>query len=131
LRSEKIVARASAQTESLIQSSKLVTYLGETAPLSIETIASGLAVVQSALSALGLDGAVRLNSDGTTYKTDNGNPIIDTRLPRGVDVMQLGAALDGTAGIVGHGLLLTEADIILIENNDGRVSRRARITRVG
>jgi ribose 5-phosphate isomerase len=40
----------------------------------------GLTAVRGALRVLGLDGAIRLNADGTTYETDNGNPIIDSPL---------------------------------------------------
>jgi ribose 5-phosphate isomerase len=47
-------------------------------------------------------------------------------LPTGVDLTQLAAALDGTPGVVGHGLFLTEADVLLVEDLHGRVSRRSR-----
>jgi ribose 5-phosphate isomerase A len=126
---EKIVAQASARRVYLIQSRKRVRHLGETVALPIEAMSFGLTAVRGALRVLGLDGAIRLNADGTTYETDNGNPIIDSPLPRGVDVTQLGAALDGIAGIVGHGLFLSEADVVLVEDNGGRVSRHARVTR--
>ena len=69
---------------------------------------------------------MRLNADGTPYKTDNGNPVIDAPLPAGLDVERLGASLDSLAGVVGHGLFLAEADAILIEDEAGRVSRRTR-----
>jgi ribose 5-phosphate isomerase A len=126
---EKIVAQASARRVYLIQSRKRVGHLGETVALPIEAMSFGLTAVRGALRVLGLDGAIRLNADGTTYETDKGNPIIDSPLPRGVDVTQLGAALDGIAGIVGHGLFLSEADVVLVEDNGGRVSRHARVTR--
>ena len=48
------------------------------------------------------------------------------RFPAGLDVEQLGASLDRLAGVVGHGLFLTEADAVLIEDEEGRVSRRTR-----
>lgn len=126
---EKIVAQAAARRVYLIQSRKLVAHLGETTPLPIAATRFGLAALRSALRGLGLDGPIRLNSDETTYETDNGNPIIDVPLPPGMDVARLGAALDELVGIVGHGLFLTEADVILIEDNEGCVSRRARVTR--
>jgi ribose 5-phosphate isomerase len=69
---------------------------------------------------------VRLKADGAPYKTDNGNPVIDAPLPAGLDVMQVGASLDGLAGVVGHGLFLSEADVVLIEDAAGKVSRRSR-----
>jgi len=123
---EKIVAHASARRMYLIQSNKLSSRLGEKAPLPIEVLASDLAAVQQTLRTIGLTGPIRLKADGTPYKTDNGNPVIDAPLPVGLDVGQLDASLDRLAGVVGHGLFLTEADDVLIEDEDGRVSRRTR-----
>lgn len=123
---EKIVAHAATRRVYLIQSSKLVRRLGETVPLPIEVLAFGMAAVRRELRALGLDGPLRSKADGTPYQTDNGNPVIDAALPDTVDVGRLGAALDGMPGIVGHGLFLSEADVVLIEDDAGRVSRRTR-----
>jgi ribose 5-phosphate isomerase A len=122
---EKIVAHASARHVYLIQADKLSSRLGEKAPLPVEVLASDLAASQ-ALRTIGLEGPGRLNADGTPYTTDNGNPVIDAPLPAGLDVEQLGARLDRLAGVVGHGLFLTEADAVLIEDEEGRVSRRTR-----
>jgi ribose 5-phosphate isomerase A len=123
---EKIVAHASARRVYLIQSDKLSARLGEKAPLPVEIRASDLAGVRQELRKLGLDGPVRLKDDGTPYKTDNGNPVIDAPLAGDLDVVRLGAGLDALAGVVGHGLFLTEADDVLIEDAEGRVSRRSR-----
>jgi ribose 5-phosphate isomerase A len=123
---EKIVAHASARRVYLIQSDKLSSRLGEKAPLPIEPRASDLESVRQGLRAIGLEGPVRLKADGTPYKTDNGNPVIDAPLPAGLDVVRLGASLDSLAGVVGHGLFLTEANDVLIEDAEGKVSRRSR-----
>jgi ribose 5-phosphate isomerase A len=123
---EKIVAHASARRVYLIQANKLSSRLGEKAPLPIEVPASDLATVRQALRAIGLEGPVRLNADGTPYRTDSGNPVIDAPLAAGIDVQQLGASLDGLPGVVGHGLFLAEADAVLIEDEAGRVSRQTR-----
>ena len=123
---EKIVAHASARHVYLIQANKLSSRLGEKAPLPIEVLASDLAAVRQALRAIGLEGPIRLKADGTPYKTDNGNPVIDAPLPAALDVEQLAASLDGLAGVVGHGLFLTEADAVLVEDEEGHVSRQTR-----
>jgi ribose 5-phosphate isomerase A len=123
---EKIVAHASARRVYLIQSDKLSARLGEKAPLPIEAKASELASVRQGLRTIGLEGPVRLKADGTPYQTDNGNPVIDAPLPAGLDIVQLGASLDRLAEVVGHGLFLTEANAVLIEDADGKVSRRTR-----
>ena len=119
---EKIVARAAARRVYLVQSVKLVERLGEAAPLPIEVLRFGLAATRRALRELGLDGPLR----GAGYETDDGNPVVDAPLPAGVDLAQLATALDETPGVLGHGLFLTEADVLLIEDPQGRVSRRCR-----
>jgi ribose 5-phosphate isomerase A len=123
---EKIVARASRRRLYLIQSNKLVSRLGETAPLPIEVAAAAPDAVRQELLAIGLKGPFRSNADGTRYATDNGNPVIDAALPAELDLDALGARLDRLAGVVGHGLFLSEADAVLIEDDAGAVSRRAR-----
>ncbi len=123
---EKIVAHAAARRVYLIQSNKLSSRLGEKAPLPVEVLASELAAVRQTLRTIGLEGPVRLNADGTPYRTDNGNPVIDALLPSDLDVVQLGARLDKLPGVVGHGLFLTEANDVLIEDVDGKISRRTR-----
>jgi len=125
---EKIVAHASARCVYLIQSNKLVRRLGEAAPLPIEPMAFAIAAIRHELNSLGLAGPLRSKTDGTPYETDNGNPVIDAALPENADLARLGATLDGMPGVIGHGLFLTEADLVLIEDDRGRVSRRTRPT---
>jgi ribose 5-phosphate isomerase A len=119
---EKIAARAAARRVYLVQSAKRVERLGEGAPLPIEVLRFGLAATRRALRALGLDGPLR----GDGYLTDDGNPVIDAPLPAGLELEPLTAALDQTPGVVGHGLFLSEADLVLIEDAAGRVSRAVR-----
>ncbi len=119
---EKIAARAAARRVYLVQSAKRVEHLGEAAPLPIEVLRFGLAATRRALRELGLDGPLR----GGGYETDDGNPVVDALLPASVDLAQLATELDRTPGVVGHGLFLTEADVVLIEDRHGRVSRRTR-----
>jgi ribose 5-phosphate isomerase A len=117
---ERIAARAAARRVYLVQSAKLVARLGETAPLPIELMRFGLAATRRALRSLGIDGTLR----GGEYVTDDGNPVLDAPLPARLDLTQLAAALDQTPGVVGHGLFLTEADLVLVEDPQGVVSRR-------
>jgi ribose 5-phosphate isomerase A len=116
---EKIVAHAAARRVYLVQSAKLVERLGATAPLPIELFGFGLAATRLALRTLGLDGPLRAAT------TDDGNPIVDVTLPDR-DPGALAAALDRIPGVVGHGLFLDEADLVLVEDERGQVSRRVR-----
>ncbi len=125
---EKIVAHASSRRVYLAQESKMVVRLGESAPLPIEVMRFGLSATRRALGEMGLVGTVRLRQ-GTNeeYETDNGNPVIDAALEAGAEVERLGAALDGTPGVVGHGLFLREADVVLVEDGSGCVVRMDRV----
>jgi ribose 5-phosphate isomerase A len=118
---EKIAAHAAARRVYLVQAAKQVARLGERAPLPVEVLPFGLAATRRALRALGLDGPVRAE-----YRTDDGNPVIDAALPAGLALTPLAAALDRTPGVVGHGLFLSEADVVLVEDVAGRVSRAVR-----
>jgi len=120
---ERLVARAAARKVYLVQAAKVVGRLGSSVPLPIEVLRSGLAGTRRALYDLGLEGPVR----GGDYETDAGNPVVDVRLPAGVDLERLAMALDRMPGVVGHGLFLTEADVVLVEDTEGRVSRRSRV----
>jgi ribose 5-phosphate isomerase A len=115
---EKIVARAAARRVYLVQSTKLVEHLGQTAPVPIEVLAFGLAATLRALRDLGLSPSRRAGD------TDDGNPIVDAPLVG--DPAAVAAALDATPGVVGHGLFLDEADAVLVEDAGGAVSRRVR-----
>jgi ribose 5-phosphate isomerase A len=123
---EKIVAQASAHRVYLVQASKRVQRLGEHAPLPIEVLRFGLASTRRALARLGLDGPLRLADGGSEYETDNGNPVIDAPIPAGSEIEQLAAALDALSGVVGHGLFLDEADVVLSEDEEGQVTSQVR-----
>ena len=123
---EKIVAHASAHRVYLVQTAKLVAHLGVKFPLPIEVMEFGLASLRRQLRALGLDGPLRRAAGGALYETDNGNRIIDAPLSADADLAALATSLDGLPGVIGHGLFMTEADILLIEDETGSLSQRSR-----
>jgi ribose 5-phosphate isomerase A len=123
---EKIVAHSAARRVYLVQTTKLAKRLGEGAPLPVEVMRFGLASTRRALRDLGLDGPLRQKEGGGDYQTDNGNPVIDAGIPAGVDPSPLAVSLDGIPGVIGHGLFLTEADLVLVEDEHGFVSRKVR-----
>jgi ribose 5-phosphate isomerase A len=123
---EKMVARASAHRVYLIDEAKVVGRLGEKAPLPIEVMEFGFASVRAALEREGLKGPRRTREDGSVYRTDNGCAVIDAPLAPGADAGRIDALLGATPGVVGHGLFLIEADVVLIEDQAGAVRRLAR-----
>ncbi len=122
---EKMVARAAARRVYLIDESKRVRRLGVKAPLPIEVMEFGLASVRAALAEAGLAGEVRRAGDGA-YRTDNGCLVIDAPMPRDMEPEAVDALLNDTPGVVGHGLFLTDADVVLVEDSSGAVSRMER-----
>jgi ribose 5-phosphate isomerase A len=123
---EKIVAHAAARRVYLVQTAKLTKRLGDKAPLPVEVLRFGLASTRLALRQLGLEGPLRRGDAGGEYQTDNGNPVVDASLPADLDPSELAIALDAIPGVVGHGLFLTEADLVLAEDDEGYISRAVR-----
>lgn len=123
---EKIAAHAARRRVYLIQADKLVQRLGERAPLPIEVAEDKLDAVCDALRRLDLTAQERRSPDGSAYRTDGGNVVLDARLGPAVDHAALSRGLDEMSGVIGHGLFLTEAHEVLIEDATGTVSRKVR-----
>jgi len=127
---EKIVADAADLRLYLMDESKLVAHLGQHFPLPVEVLEFGLASTSAALKRLGLEPKLRLAPDSDEpYLTDEGNLVLDCaygQTSRG-NLLDLSRAIDGVSGVVGHGLFVTQADVVLIESADGqRLDRRER-----
>ena len=70
-------------------------------------------LVQSRLRPLGLEG-VPFEKDGKLFLSDNGNAILDSLLGPIADPPALEAALRAIPGVVGTGLFLGMADLVLV-----------------
>lgn len=121
---EKIVAAASERMVVIADHSKLVDKLGKF-PLPIEVVPFGLAASRSLIRVLaaevGCEGDVTLRpkSDGTPFKTDGGNLILDCSFGAIDDPDRLADALSLVPGVVDHGLFLGLADMVIIAGPDG------------
>lgn len=128
---EKIVAAAvkpvpgSVRRLYLIDDSKLVKRLGEKMPLPIEVLPFSLASVTRRLRDLGLSGPIR-QKDGKPYMTDNANLVIDAAMPGSRTPEDFAAALDAMEGVIDHGLFLTEADAVMVEDASGAIRTMTR-----
>jgi ribose 5-phosphate isomerase A len=122
---QRLVARAAARRIYLASDAKLVTRLGQQATLPICVLAFGLAFVREELRNLGLSGVVRRTMSNEKYVTDDGNLVIDVSMPDR-DPETVAAEIDSVPGVVDHGLFLSEADELLIENKQGAVRRLVR-----
>ncbi len=121
---EKIVAAASDKLLIAIDESKQVAQLGTRSPLPVEVLPLGWNTNLPLFEQLGAQPKRRTNADGTLYVTDNGNFIVDCTFPNGIaDPYAVARQLDAQAGVMGHGLFLDMATIVVVGTPDGVVER--------
>lgn len=119
---EKIVASAARRFVVIADATKQVAHLGEHTPLPIEVIPFAAPVVQARLAALGLPGTVRQQGN-QPYLTDNGNQILDCRLPSTIaDLATLDAQLHAIPGLVATGFFIGIAQSALVAGPNGIIA---------
>jgi ribose 5-phosphate isomerase A len=111
---EKIVAQASRREIIVVDESKLSPALGTHWPVPVEVIPFGWCVQSAYLESLGARPTLRLREDGTPFKTDQGNLILDCHFGPISDPVHLAARLNERAGIVEHGLFLGLATDVIV-----------------
>lgn len=116
---EKVVAAASRRLVILVGKKKSVRTLGERGRLPVEVLPFALPLCQARISELGLT-PVPCAMAGQLYITDNGNNILDCQTGPIADPAALEAQLRAVPGVVGTGLFLGMADVVLVgdENDD-------------
>ncbi len=118
---EKIVAASSRRLIILVGDEKLVPRLGTRGKLPVEVTPFALPLCQRRLSELGCRPVPYLKGDGL-FVTDNGNHILDCQIGPITDAMRLESDIRGIPGVVGTGLFLAMADMILVgDRNDFRM----------
>jgi ribose 5-phosphate isomerase A len=110
---EKIVAAASSRLVILAGQEKEVPVLGTHGKLPVEVIPFALPLCQARLEALGLE-PVLFEEAGRPFVSDNGNHILDCKVGALIDPARLEAELRAIPGVVGTGLFLGMADVVLI-----------------
>jgi ribose 5-phosphate isomerase A len=118
---EKIVAAASRRLVILIGpkdvSLKDTGVLGKRGVLPVEVVPFGVALCLRRLSELGCPAAIRLH-DGQPFVSDNGNYVLDCKVSPIADPQKLEQQLRGLPGLVGTGLFLGMANVVLIQDGD-------------
>lgn len=123
---EKIVAASSRRRVMLVGDEKLVGVLGERGRLPVEVVPFGLPLCRRRLTALGCTPTLR-SADGKTFVTDNGNYILDCAVAPIADAPAFEARLLAIPGVVGTGLFVGMADVVLIQRGEEVLVReRAR-----
>jgi len=115
---EKVVAASSARLVILVGAEKLVPSLGARGKLPVEVVPFARGLAARKLQELGCESVLRVSDDGTTYLTDNGNPILDCKVkkidaPRAFETQIL-----AIPGVVGTGLFVGMADAVVVQYED-------------
>jgi ribose 5-phosphate isomerase A len=127
---EKIVAQASRREIIIVDASKPSPRLGTHWALPVEVVSFGWGSQRRFLEELGAQVTLRQTPDGQTFRTDQGNLILDCAFGPIADVYKLAHELDTRTGIVEHGLFLGMTTDLLVAGADGIEHRtRPRISR--
>lgn len=118
---EKIVAAAARRFVVVVDEGKLRDPLGGALPAEI--VDFGHRATLAMLGAVGTEFRLRLGAGGRPVVTDNGNLIADGEFAPISDPEGLAARLDAIPGVVGHGLFLGMADLVIVAARDGMVTR--------
>lgn len=111
---EKIVESSADRFIVLADETKLVPQLGTRVPLPIEVIEFGLPLATRRLAELGGTPSLRRAADGSAFRTDEGNVILDCRFPGIADSAALNAAINAIPSVVEHGLFVGMASVALV-----------------
>jgi ribose 5-phosphate isomerase A len=123
---EKVVAAASRRRIFLVGEEKIVRRLGQHGNLPIEVVPFAVPLSLREFSRLGLKPKVRSDDHGNQFISDNGNVIVDC----GITTIRSPAALErdllAVPGVVGTGLFLGIADVVLVISADGKLTTLRR-----
>jgi len=123
---EKVVAVASRRRIFLVGDEKKVKRLGERGNLPVEVVPFAAAVALREIAKLGLKPKVRIDHRGREFISDNGNLVFDCRVTAIRSPARLECALLAVPGVVGTGLFLGIADVVLIMSGDGKITTLRR-----
>jgi ribose 5-phosphate isomerase A len=116
---EKIVAQASRREIIIVDESKLSPHLGTRWPVPVEVLPYGWQSQARYLLSLGAEPVIRRLPDGSEFRTDQGNMILDSRFGPIADLAGLAEKLASRAGIMEHGLFLHLAADVIVAGSGG------------
>jgi ribose 5-phosphate isomerase A len=120
---EKIVEQQALRFIVIADETKVVERLG-TGSLPVEVTPFALDVLTRRFEEMGLSPVLRMH-DGAARITDEGNRILDVRIPAGADIADVVARICDHAGVVETGFFPREASEAIIAGKDGiRLMRR-------
>lgn len=116
---EKIIASASEQLIIVIDETKLVDRLGVQGSVAVEVVPFAWHATARKLQGLGASLARRTTREGQPFITDGGHYILDCAFGAIDDPEHLQRQLDGTIGVVEHGLFLGMASRVVVGGSQG------------
>ena len=121
---EKVVASLARRFVVLADASKMVSHLGDSAPVPVEVLPFAAPAVVRALRGLGAEPELRMGQrkDGPVV-TDQGLWVLDAQFARIEDAATLSDEIDRIPGVLGHGLFVGIASEVLIGEAGGDVQR--------
>ena len=123
---EKVVAAASRRRIFLVGDEKIVKRLGEHGNLPVEVVPFAAPLVLREIAKLGLKPKVRLDHEDRQFISDNGNLVLDCRVTKIRSPARLERDLLAVPGVVGTGLFLGIADVVLVVSGDGKITTLRR-----
>lgn len=123
---EKIVAASARQFMVVVDETKRVKVLGGSFPLPIEIIPFGWGSTAREIETLTRSPVVLRERNGTPFKTEAGNLIVDVHLARIEQPADLEIALNQIPGIVETGLFVGRTDILIVGKASGTETLRAK-----
>jgi ribose 5-phosphate isomerase A len=118
---ERIVAAAARRFVVVADETKLRPHLAGFVP--VELLMFGWHHTMTLLDQTGAGFRLRLDAADEPLRSDNGNLIADGEFGPITDPEGLAARLDAIPGVVGHGLFLGMADLVIVARADGTLSR--------
>ncbi|MCP4039727.1 MAG: ribose-5-phosphate isomerase RpiA [bacterium] len=115
---EKIVAASSDKLVILVGSEKVVPVLGSRGKLPVEVLPFGEALCRESLRALGCEPERRTGDDGAPVISDNGNHILDCKIAPIENATELERAILAIPGVLGSGLFIGMADVVIVQDAD-------------
>jgi ribose 5-phosphate isomerase A len=116
---EKIVAQASQREIIVVDESKIVPALGTRWAVPVEVIPFGYGSQVAYLKSLGADVKLRQHTDGSPFKTDQGNLILDCQFGPIAAPAELADKIKRRTGVVEHGLFIGLATKVIVAKADG------------
>lgn len=117
---EKVVAAMADRFVVIATVDKIVDRLADTFPLPVEVVPFALGSVRRRLLEMGFEVVERPSNHDGPYRTDNGNAILDARMPGGLnDPDVVDATISRLPGVPETGLFVDLATLALLGHDDG------------